>query len=102
MLLVSAWARRATFLWAFLPFIAIAMMEKIAFGSAYVGRFLRWRLIEGITTAFRFNPKTHGIDSLTQLTPATFVTTPGLWLGLLFAAGFVAAAARLRRDRDPI
>ncbi|PYL09790.1 MAG: ABC transporter permease, partial [Verrucomicrobia bacterium] len=33
LLLVSAWARRATFLWAVLPFIAIQIFEKITFGT---------------------------------------------------------------------
>jgi len=28
--------------------------------------------------------------------------TPGLWIGLLFAAGFVIAAVQLRRYRGPI
>jgi hypothetical protein len=30
------------------------------------------------------------------------VTTPGLWIGLLLAAIFLAAAVRLRRYREPI
>lgn len=101
MLVVSSWARRATFLWAFLPFLAIAMMERIAFNTQYFGRFLRWRFIEGITTAFVFEPK-RGIESLSQLTPGRFLTTPGLWLGLVFAALLLTAAARIRRYRDPI
>src|SRR5436309_9032385 len=32
-LLVSGWARRATFLWAVLPFLAIGFFEKITFGT---------------------------------------------------------------------
>jgi len=31
-----------------------------------------------------------------------FLITPGLWGGLLVAALFLVAAARLRRDRGPI
>ena len=39
---------------------------------------------------------------MAQLTPDRFLSTPGLWVGLLFAAAFLAAAVRLRRDRGPI
>jgi len=31
-----------------------------------------------------------------------FLVAPGLWVGLLFAALFLIAAARVRRYRDPI
>src|SRR5205823_6602005 len=42
------------------------------------------------------------IGSMAQLTPERFLSTPGLWVGLLFATAFLAAAVRLRRDRGPI
>jgi ABC-2 type transport system permease protein len=41
-------------------------------------------------------------DSLTQLTPAKFLVTPGLWFGLIATAIFLAVAVRLRRYREPI
>jgi hypothetical protein len=31
-----------------------------------------------------------------------FMISPGLWIGLLFAAAFLVVAARLRRARGPI
>ena len=34
LLLVSGWARRATFLWAVLPWLAIGALEKIVFDTA--------------------------------------------------------------------
>jgi len=37
LLLVSAWARRAAFLWAFLPPLAIGVVEKIAFNTSHFG-----------------------------------------------------------------
>jgi len=37
-----------------------------------------------------------------HLTPLTYLSTPGLWLGLIFAAVFLAAAIRLRRYRGPL
>jgi hypothetical protein len=47
----------------------------------------------------RENPR---IESLVQLTPGTYLSSPGLWLGLAVAAVFVGAAIRLRRYRGPI
>jgi hypothetical protein len=53
--------------------------------------------------AFGFHGGDHPtIDSLSQLTPGEYLSSAGLWLGLLFAAGFIAAAVRLRRYRGPI
>ena len=43
LLLVSGWARRATFLWAVLPPLAIGVFEKIAFHTSYFGSLLRDR-----------------------------------------------------------
>jgi hypothetical protein len=39
---------------------------------------------------------------MTHITPATFLATPGLWIGLAVAAVFLAAAVRLRRYQGPI
>jgi ABC-2 type transport system permease protein len=53
--------------------------------------------------AFAFNP--HGkesINSMTQLTPGNYLSTPGLWIGLVFTAAFIFAAIRLRRYRGPV
>src|SRR6478736_8899859 len=45
LLLVSGWARRAIFLWAVLPFIAIQIFEKITFGTSYFASILKHRLM---------------------------------------------------------
>ena len=103
LLLVSGWARRATFLWAVLPFIAIQIFEKITFGTSYFASILKHRLMGFAPHAFGFHGQGHPtIDSLSQLTPGTYLGDAGLWLGLLFAAAFIAAAVRLRRYRGPI
>jgi hypothetical protein len=60
---------------------------------------LKHRLMGFASEAFAFNA--HSIDS-PQLTPLKYLSTPGLWLGLLFAAAFIAAAIRLRRYRGPL
>jgi ABC-2 type transport system permease protein len=102
-LLISGWARRATFLWAVLPLLAIGVLEKIAFDTSHFASMLKNRLFGAGDTAFAFHPQ-HGvaIDSLTQLTPGRYLTTSGLWIGLAFAAVFVAVAVRQRRYRGPI
>ena len=101
LLLVSGWARRAVFLWAVLPLIAVSILEKIAFNTSYFQSMLNRRFMGFATEAFITNA--HGtIDSMSQLTPGRFLSSPGLWIGLAFAAAFLAAAVRLRRYREPI
>jgi ABC-2 type transport system permease protein len=98
-LLVSGWARRATFLWAVVPFLAIAFFEKITFGTSHFASMLKDRLMGFAPNAFAFDMHSVGCP---QLTPGTYLSTPGLWLGIIFAAVFLAAAIRLRRYRGPL
>jgi ABC-2 type transport system permease protein len=102
-LLVSGWARRATFLWAVVPFLAIGFFEKITFGTSHFASMLKDRLLGFAPNAFDFHGRLHPtIDSLAQFTPGRYLSTPGLWIGLLFAAICVAAAIRMRRYRGPL
>jgi ABC-2 type transport system permease protein len=96
-LLVSGWARRATFLWAILPLLAIGFFEKITFNTSYFASMLKDRLLGFAPEAFAFSAHT-----VPQLTPGRYLSTPGLWLGLVFAAAFILAAVRLRRYRGPL
>jgi ABC-2 type transport system permease protein len=103
LLLVSGWARRATFLWAVLPFIAIQIFEKITFGTSYFGSMLKHRLMGFAPHAFGFHGGDHPtIDSLAQLTPGRYLGSAGLWIGLIVAGAFLLAAVRLRRYRGPL
>jgi ABC-2 type transport system permease protein len=101
LLLISCWTRRASYLWAVLPPLVIAAVEKIVFNSAHFASFLKDRLIGGVGEAFVFKAP-HGTDSLERLTPLNFLSSPGLWIGLIFAAIFITTAVRLRRDREPV
>ena len=102
-LLVSGWARRATFLWAVLPAIAIAVFERITFNTSHFAALLKDRLFGFASNAFAFGlHRGVAIDSLVQLTPGRYLSTPGLWLGLLFATVCIVAAIRLRRYRGPL
>ena len=49
LLLVSGWARRATFLWAVLPPLAICALEKIAFNTTYLVTLLLQDRLFGFT-----------------------------------------------------
>lgn len=103
LLLVSGWVRRATFLWAVLPMIAIGALEKIALNTTHFATMLRQRLMGWAPAAFDFNISGKvTLDSLVQITPAEYLSTPGLWIGLTFAVVFIAAAIRLRRYRGPL
>jgi ABC-2 type transport system permease protein len=100
LLLVSAWARRLAILWAALPVFAIALVEKIAFNTTHFATMLGNRIGGGAEAVTM--PRGSPMDPMTQLTPGHFVTSPGLWIGLVVAAGFLAAAVRLRRSQGPI
>jgi len=103
LLLVSGWVRRATFLWAVLPLIVIQIFEKITFGTSYFGSFVKHRVFGFAPGAFDFLDRHDPtIDSLSQLTPGKYLTSPGVWIGLLVAAAFLAVAVRMRRYRGPI
>jgi ABC-2 type transport system permease protein len=97
--LISGWARRATFLWAVLPFIAVAFFERITFGTSHFASMLKDRLVGFAPRAFAF--EMHSVAS-PQLTPAAYLSSPGLWLGLIVAVAFIAVAVRLRRYRGPL
>ena len=102
-LLVSGWVRRATFLWAVLPILAIGTFEKITFNTSHAAALVKDRLLGFAPHAFAFGPHDGvAIDSLVQLTPWRYLTTLGLWLGLLFAGACIAIAIRLRRYRGPL
>ena len=63
LLLVSAWARRAPFLWAVLPLLAIGVVEKIAFNTSHFASMLKYRLMGCAAEAFAFTARS-GVDRL--------------------------------------
>jgi ABC-2 type transport system permease protein len=99
LLLVSVWAPRAPFIWAFLPPFVICGVEKIAFNTSQFLALLQYRLMgPGDGIAPHSPPK----DFMATLMPHHFFSTPGLWTGLALAVVFLFAAVRLRRYRGPI
>jgi ABC-2 type transport system permease protein len=101
LLLVSGWARRAVFLWAALPWLAIGIVEKIAFNTSHFAAWVGYR-ISGSAAGGSFTADNVSMDPLMQLTPGKFLSSAGLWIGLAFFAACIAAAVRLRRYQGPI
>jgi ABC-2 type transport system permease protein len=99
LLMVSAWAPRAPFIWAFLPPFVICGVEKIAFNTSYLLALLEERLTGPGNSMVEHD---HTKDFAGALIPHHFFSEPGLWIGLAIAAIFLAVAVRLRRYRGPI
>ena len=100
LLLVSGWARRATFLWAALPIVAIAGVEGITFRTYYFARMVGLRLM-GDAPIFTQGDK-FPTGPMTHITLGAFLSSPGLWIGMAVAAVFLGAAVQLRKYQGPI
>ena len=96
LLLASAVARRAPFLWAGIPVLAIAVVEYLALGSSRFVDAIKFRFIGDPANMNGSNdPLAHG--SLSEL-----FSSPDLWAGLVLAAVFVAATIQIRRRNEPL
>jgi ABC-2 type transport system permease protein len=117
LLLVSAWAKRSTFLWAVLPPIALVLFERLAFHSDHVAQLLAYRFRGGLASAYNSEIFREGqggggfraevsVDlpdyPIQLLDPSQFLANPWLWVGLIVAAALTAAAIWLRRYREPL
>lgn len=107
LLLASGWARRATFLWAVLPWLALSAIEKLAFDTTYFSRMLVERLTGGFEVGFDVVNPPKGVhmpvvDRFAQFDPLKFLGAPGLWVGFLVAAVFLFGAIRLRRSQGSL
>ena len=100
LLLVSAWARRTPILWALGPVLALCVVEKLAFNTANFAALMHQRLIGSFAAAFK--TVKGGGDGDMQIDPGGFVSSPGLWTGLIIGAAFIAGAVWLRRRGEPI
>jgi ABC-2 type transport system permease protein len=111
---VSSWVRRATFSWALLPPAAIALVEGLAFGTEHFLTLIGKRFSGGLEYAFiesaqelgkedfQFAPENFPDSLLSLLDPMRFLSQPGLWIGLVIAAVFIAASIWMRRYREPL
>jgi ABC-2 type transport system permease protein len=99
LLLVSAAAPRAPFVWAVLPPFVIWGVEKIAFNTTYFLSLLKVSLMGPPDPEMTMRGNS---DFMSTLIPHHFFDQPELWAGLAVAAVFLAIAVRLRRYRGPI
>lgn len=102
MLLVSAWARRMSLLWAVGPFLGLAIVERVAFDSLRVLGLLKVRLLGAFDAAFDANPNGPSATDLGQLAPVKFLSAPETWIGVAIALACITVAIRLRRSADPL
>jgi ABC-2 type transport system permease protein len=102
LLMVSAWAKRAPFLWAVLPPLALCIFVKIAFDSAALWSMLINRLSGWFPAAFNSFGPNGNPDQFSDLAPAQYFDQPALWTGFALTAVFLIAAIRLRRLRGPL
>jgi hypothetical protein len=85
-----------------LPLVAIGGVEQIAFHTWHFAALVGGRLIGATPTVAATSPNMFPTDPMIHISPGSFLSSPGLWIGLAFAAIFLAAAVRLRRYQGPI
>jgi ABC-2 type transport system permease protein len=101
-LALSAWVRKGPFLWAAVPPIALSLFEKLAFDTDYVSSAIHDRFFGSLGAAFNGDWGHKNTFHLPDPDPARFLTTPGLWVGLVLAVALFALAVWLRRRREPM
>jgi ABC-2 type transport system permease protein len=95
-MVVSAWARRAVLLVAFLPALLVSILEAMTRGDGAIGHALFYRGVG------RHWPMNLSVDFASRgpmiATPAPeLLRSPALWAGVLLAALLLGVVARLRR-----
>ena len=91
-LLVSARARRAVLLLAFLPLIVIAMIERLIFGETSVAHALFDRGLGRYWT-----PGLPLVSNMTSWPALNLLRSPALWTGVILASVTLLAVAQQRR-----
>jgi ABC-2 type transport system permease protein len=109
LLLVSAFAKRAVFLWSLAP-LFVAQAEFLVTGQSLIGRLIFGRVGGYWRTAFAVSREQlanlsetvegAAFSPLMFIDPLGLLSTPSLWYGFLLAGAFIAAAVYLRRYRD--
>lgn len=92
LMLASVLARRTPLMMAMLPLLLPVMVEQLFFGTHQVAAFLSRRFFPAelvVQAVLRPGGSVQG-----------WVAAPGMWLGLVAAAGMLYIVIRLRRYRD--
>ena len=111
-LLVSAYTKRSPLLIAFLPIILLPMLERSLIGSSVFAEAIFIRtgkmpLLDGINAGefLQGEENLHkltesGISLMSMIDLGAFLSSSGLWLGILACGLFTTAAIYVRRYRD--
>lgn len=108
-LFISAYTKRGPFMMAVLPLLILPMLEKIFIGSTMVAEafYVRaWQmpLFKGVDPTDFFDQDSNSIPEAVSLLDAIdfggFITSGGLWTGLIVCGLFTTAAIYVRRYRD--
>ncbi|MEN7343302.1 MAG: hypothetical protein AAAFM81_10185 [Pseudomonadota bacterium] len=116
-LICSSFAKnRSVFVWVFVPWLVLIMLEGIVFRKPFVAPMIARRFSDGVPAAFDAPAvgvlpdnideevffemlKANDLNILELIAPGKFLMTPGLWTGLIVAAIFLAGAIYFRRLR---
>lgn len=111
-LFVSGYVKRSPLLLAFLPIVVLPMIEKIVFRSSYFAEVVFGRLtslpiskdgraLEEVLDNLKDGDFADAeFNILSYLDIGGFLSSPGLWGGIVVCALFVTAAIYVRRFRD--
>ncbi|HEY8571428.1 hypothetical protein [Phenylobacterium sp.] len=103
LLMVSAWAKRMTFVWAVAPWLVLAMFEFLAFQTRHVLGLLESRVFGGFNQAFTVGGRGKAaISRLSEVDPMQVLANPDLWAGLVVGVAFLGVCVWLRRRQDPV
>jgi hypothetical protein len=96
--------------------VAVTVVERVALGTHYVQDVINSRLQDPTVLRFISGARgaeltigekgiRHGMpmsDAFSAVDPIAFFANPWLWVGVVVAAAFVAAAIWMRRYREPL
>ena len=102
LMLASAWAKRAVFLWASLPIVAVIVAEGWILNTTRFGEVIGRHIVTGFSIINANLGKVldeHDFVNAIQ-TPLEAIGYVDFWVGLAMASGFIGAAIYIRRFRD--
>lgn len=102
LLLASAWATRVPFLWAALPPVAIAIVERVAFNSSRFQTLLLEQFLGSSDISGSGSHMTMTMDMLSSGHLDELLLSRGMAFGLMVTALLLFGAVQLRRHRGPM
>jgi len=113
LLVISAWARKSTALWATMPIVVPFLIERWLLHTQFIGTLVANRLTGLVSVAFHNNAdeafslpsvvdKSRGLTLPGQtvwelINPRGLLESPATWIGLLLGLALIASAIELRR-----